>query len=66
MLTDDPLAGECYDGELIAALSTIKGEDLKDHKRIFIQIKQLISRLEPSDINDDLRKDILKINQIIV
>lgn len=66
VLTEDPLAGEYYDGELIAALSTIKGEDLKDHKRTFVQIKQLISQLGPSDINDDLRKDILKINQIIV
>lgn len=66
VLTEDPLAGEYYDGELIAALSTIKGGDLKDHKRIFIQIKQLVSQLEPSDINDDLKKDILKINQIIV
>lgn len=66
VLTEDPLAGEYYDGELIAALSTIKVDDLKDHKNSFIQIKQLISQLEPSDINDDLKKDILKINQIVV
>ncbi|WP_145529868.1 contact-dependent growth inhibition system immunity protein [Yersinia alsatica] len=66
VLTDDPLAGEYYDGELIAALSTIQGEDLKVHKRILIQIKQLINQLDPSDINDDLKKDILKINQIVV
>ncbi|HAX0595252.1 TPA: toxin-immunity protein system imunity protein CdiI, partial [Escherichia coli] len=46
--------------------STIKGEDLKDQKSTFTQIRQLINQLEPSDINDDLRKDILKINQIIV
>lgn len=66
VLTEDPLAGEYYDDELIAALSTIKGEDLKDQKVIFTQIRQLINQLAPSDINDDLRKDILKINQIIV
>ncbi|HEY3986928.1 contact-dependent growth inhibition system immunity protein [Cedecea sp.] len=66
VLTEDPLAGEYYDGELIAALSTIKSKDLKDQKRIFIQIKQLINQLEPSDINNDLKKDISKINQIIV
>ncbi|CAI1016231.1 contact-dependent growth inhibition system immunity protein [Serratia liquefaciens] len=65
VLTEDPLAGEYYDGELIAALSTIRGDDLKDHKRIFIQIKQLINQLAPSDVNDDLKKDILKINRII-
>ena len=66
VLTEEPLAGEYYDGELIAALSTIKEKDLKDQKGTFIQIRQLINQLSPTDINDDLRKDILKINQIIV
>lgn len=66
ILTEDPLAGEYYDGELIAALSTIKGEDLKEQKITFSQIRQLINQIAPSDINDDLSKDILKINQIIV
>ncbi|EOV8484995.1 contact-dependent growth inhibition system immunity protein [Klebsiella aerogenes] len=66
VLTEEPLAGEYYDGELIAALSTIKGNDLKDQKGTFVQIRQLINQISPSDINDDLRKDILKINQITV
>lgn len=66
VLTEDPLAGEYYDGELIAALSTIKGEDLKDQKSSFVQIKQLINQLDPSDIDDDLKKDILKINRIVI
>lgn len=66
VLTEEPLAGEYYDGELITALSTIKAEDLRGKKNTFTQIRQLINQLSPSDINDDLRKDILKINQIIV
>lgn len=66
VLTEEPLAGEYYDGELITALSTIKAEDLRGQKNTFTQIRQLINQLTPSDINDDLRKDILKINQIIV
>ncbi|EHN8924299.1 hypothetical protein F6U03_004110 [Enterobacter asburiae] len=66
LLTEEPLAGEYYDGELITALSTIKAEDLRGQKNTFTQIRQLINQLSPSDINDDLRKDILKINQIIV
>ncbi|KFC07162.1 hypothetical protein GTGU_02084 [Trabulsiella guamensis ATCC 49490] len=66
VLTEDPLAGEYYDGELIAALSTIKAEDLRDQKNTFTQIRQLINQLSSSEVNDDLRKDILKINQIIV
>ena len=66
VLAEEPLACEYYDGELIAALSTIKEKDLKDQKGTFIQIRQLINQLPPSEINDDLRKDILKINQIIV
>lgn len=66
VMTDDPLAGEYYDGELIAALSTIKESDLKDQRNTFIQIQQVINQLPPSDINGDLKKDILKINQIIL
>lgn len=66
VLTENPLVGEYYDGELIAALSTIKKEDLKDQIIIFIQIKKLINQLDPSDINNDMKKDILKINEISV
>lgn len=62
VMRDDPLAGEYYDGELIAALSTIKEKDLKDHKGTFIKIQNIINQLSPSDITDDLKKDILKIN----
>lgn len=64
VLTEDPLAGEYYDGELIAALSTIKGGDLIEQKSSFIQIKQVINQLDSSDVNDDLKKEILKINQM--
>lgn len=66
VLTEDPLAGEYYDGELIAALSTITGDDLKGQKNSVVQIKQLINQLDSSDINDDLKKDILKINKIVI
>ncbi|HAS0851680.1 hypothetical protein ISX49_13555 [Enterobacter asburiae] len=66
VLTENPLAGEYYDGELIAALSTIKGEDLKDQKSTFIQIRKLINQLAHSSVNNKLRKDILRINQIII
>lgn len=66
VLTEDPLAGDLYDGELIAALATIKGNELQDHKEMFIKIKHLINGLDPQDINNDLKNDILKINQIAV
>ncbi|WP_275233775.1 contact-dependent growth inhibition system immunity protein [Pantoea ananatis] len=64
VLTKDPFAGEFYDGELIAALSTIDGNDLQVNKEIFMKIRDIINGLDRSDINNDLRKDILKINQI--
>lgn len=65
ILSDDPLAGEYYDGELIAALSTIKESELKDQVSTFIKIQKIVNQLPSSDVNDDLRKDILKINKII-
>ncbi|AOR59405.1 hypothetical protein GMW39_10765 [Pectobacterium parmentieri] len=65
VLNEDPLAGEYYDGELIAALSIIKREKLMYHKNSFIKIKEIINQINPADISDDLKNDILKINQMI-
>ena len=65
VMKDDPLAGEYYDGELIAALSTVNEKSLKDQKSTFIQIQEIINNLPPTDVNDELRKDIIKINKII-
>jgi len=64
ILKEDPLAGEFYDGELISSLSTITENDIKINKETFIEIRGVINELDPSDISDDLRKDISKINQI--
>lgn len=64
VIKDDPLAGEYYDGELIAALSTVKEEDLRDYKDTFIQIQKIINHISTTEINGDLKKDILKINRI--
>ncbi|KAA6047880.1 hypothetical protein F3I35_07200 [Pantoea sp. Bo_7] len=64
ILKEDPLAGEFYDGELISSLSTITENDLKINKETFIEIRGVINELDPSDISDDIRKDISKINQI--
>lgn len=65
VMKDDPLAGEYYDGELIAALSTVNEKSLQDQKSTFIQIQKIINNLPPTDVNDEIRKDIIKINKII-
>ncbi|MFJ5334697.1 contact-dependent growth inhibition system immunity protein [Pectobacterium sp. CHL-2024] len=64
VLTEEPLAGEYYDGELIASLSTIEKDDLKNNKDFFVKIKNIINKLHLEDLNSDLKNDILKINQI--
>ncbi|MEI7411770.1 contact-dependent growth inhibition system immunity protein [Pectobacterium aroidearum] len=66
VLDDDPLAGEYYDGELIAALSRITRDELTHHKNNFIKIQKIINQIDFSVISDDLKSDILKINQMIV
>ncbi|TCV90999.1 contact-dependent growth inhibition system immunity protein [Biostraticola tofi] len=43
VLTEDPLAGEYYDGELISALVQIEVKDLMEHKNTFNQIRVLIN-----------------------
>ncbi|WP_429055701.1 contact-dependent growth inhibition system immunity protein [Aeromonas jandaei] len=66
VLADDPLAGEYYDGELISALSTIKIEDVKKQRDSFIKIKEIINKIDVSDINDDLKKEMFIINNIVI
>lgn len=65
VLSEDPLAGEYYDGELIAALSMITKDELVHHKSSFIEINKIINQIDISDISSDLKKDILKINKMI-
>ncbi|WP_330985921.1 MULTISPECIES: contact-dependent growth inhibition system immunity protein [Enterobacterales] len=64
VLTQDPLAGEYYDGEVIAAVATIKPEILKNNHNLYTQIKIIINQINCSEIDDELRNDILKINKI--
>lgn len=66
VLIEDPLAGEYYDGELIAALATINGSELQDHKETFINIRNIVSRLNSSDVDNELSNDILKIEKIVL
>lgn len=66
VLKGDPLSGEYYDGELIAALSTIKKEDLKGKRDEFLEIKCILNNIDKSNISSDLKNDILKINQLFV
>jgi len=66
VLNEDPLAGENYDGELIAVLATIKSDVLKNNMDILCQIKEIIKKLNESDIDSALRKDVLKLNNIDV
>ncbi|MBN3196558.1 hypothetical protein H5A41_19455 [Pectobacterium versatile] len=64
VLTENPLAGEYYDGELIASLSTINKDDLKNKKDVFVKIKDIINNLNIENLNNDLQDHILKIKKI--
>ncbi|UUE09817.1 contact-dependent growth inhibition system immunity protein [Dickeya zeae] len=64
VLTEDPLAGEYYDGELIASLSTLGNDDLKNQKDVFFEIKSIINQIDTADLDSELKSDILKIKQI--
>jgi hypothetical protein len=50
ILTEDPLAGEYYDGELISALATVKMMNLKDHIASFQKAKALINKIDTSTL----------------
>ena len=65
-LIKDSSVGECYDGELISELSTLKGSILKDQKNNFIKIKRTINQIDAFNISDDLKNNMSKINHIII
>ncbi|WP_459614199.1 contact-dependent growth inhibition system immunity protein [Dickeya oryzae] len=60
VLIEDPLAGEYYDGELIAALSTLDNDDLGSPKESFIEIKNIIDSIDVTELNEKIRSDIKK------
>ncbi|QYM97695.1 hypothetical protein FGI04_18045 [Dickeya ananatis] len=64
VLTEDPLAGEYYDGELISSLSTLGNDDLKNQKDVFFEIIKIINQIDVSDLDSELKSDILKIKKI--
>ncbi|MCO7263926.1 contact-dependent growth inhibition system immunity protein [Dickeya zeae] len=64
VLTEDPLAGEYYDGELISSLSTLGNDDLKNQKDVFFEIIKIINQIDFSDLDSELKSDILKIKKI--
>ncbi len=66
LMKEDPLVGENYGGELIAALATINGEELSEHKDIFIEIMHILNNLDTSKMSNNVKIDILKLNQIII
>ncbi|MFZ4833466.1 contact-dependent growth inhibition system immunity protein [Rouxiella sp. Mn2063] len=66
VLTEDPLAGEYYDGELITALSTIDSKKLKDPKEIFNKIKGVINKVDHLYIDNELKGSIEKINRMFI
>ncbi|WP_023639579.1 contact-dependent growth inhibition system immunity protein [Dickeya zeae] len=65
VLTEDPLAGEYYDGELVAALSTLDNDDLASSKEAFIKIKNIIDSIDVTELNEKMRIDITKIKLMI-
>ncbi|EOC1568245.1 hypothetical protein ACI1AR_003670 [Cronobacter dublinensis] len=65
VLKEDPMAGENYDGELIAAIASLKATDVEGQAEIFQKIKSRINTIDISSVDEELKKDIATINEII-
>lgn len=61
ILKGDPLTGECYDGELIAAIASLSSTDIVQHIEIIKEIKKILTSLDISELSKDLQQDVLKI-----
>lgn len=61
ILKGDPLAGEYYDGELIAAIASLSSANIEQNIAIINEIKEILTSLDISELSKDLQQDILKI-----
>ncbi|WP_272661027.1 contact-dependent growth inhibition system immunity protein [Providencia sp. PROV150] len=61
ILKSAPLAGEYYDGELIAAIASLSSTDIAQHIEIIKEIKKILTSLDISELSKDLQQDVLKI-----
>lgn len=61
VLRNDPLAGEYYDGELIAAIASLSSADIQRNIKIINEIRGVLNSINPKDLTKELQKDILKI-----
>ncbi|MBK0097471.1 hypothetical protein IBT49_15915 [Erwinia sp. S63] len=64
ILDEDPLAGEIYDGELIAALATLKNEESMCHKEYLIRILKSINKIDINNVERDVQDEIKMINEM--
>ncbi|HGV3501805.1 contact-dependent growth inhibition system immunity protein [Providencia sp. PROV259] len=61
ILKDEPLAGEYYDGELIASIASLSGMDISQNIGSINEIKRILTSLDLTELSKDLQQDILKI-----
>lgn len=61
ILKDEPLAGEYYDGELIASIASLSGMDIGQNIENINEIKRILASLDLTEMSKDLQQDILKI-----
>lgn len=61
ILKGDPVAGEYYDGELIAAIASLSSADIPQNIEIINEIKKILTSLDISELSNDLQQNILKI-----
>lgn len=65
LLRDDPLVGDYYDGEIIAAIASLSYSQLKDVFALLKDIHSLLCRIDTCDVDDSIVKDIEKINLLV-
>lgn len=61
ILRSAPLAGEYYDGELIAAIASLSRIDINENIESINEIKKILMPLNLSELSKDLQQDVLKI-----
>ncbi|WP_213879601.1 contact-dependent growth inhibition system immunity protein [Pseudomonas sp. dw_358] len=65
LLTDDALAGDRYDGELIAALATLQAKYWRDNAELARKAAYALSEIDDGIIDTDLKSDIFKFTQAL-
>ena len=64
-LRDNPLAGDLYDGELIASLKSVSSAFWRAHPDLTTTMRELVTEVQSQLLDDDVNRDLSAIVELL-